>query len=79
MFGNWFILMKLFIIKVIGGTKNSETGFMKDAGIWYPVEQSFSIIFIHFYIFWYVTGCNWNAFSLSLNESIRLVNFFFAH
>ena len=31
--GNWFILIKLFIIKVIGETKNSETSFMKDAGI----------------------------------------------
>ena len=31
--------MKLFIIKVIGETKNSETGFKKDVGIWsYPIE-----------------------------------------
>ena len=40
--------MKLFIIKVIGETKNSETGFMKDAGIWSDhVEQLFRIIFMH--------------------------------
>ena len=65
------------MVKVIGETKNSETGFMKVAGIWsYPVEQSFRIIFIHFSIFSYVTGYNWNAFSLSLNESIRLFNSF---
>ena len=50
--------MKLFIIKVIGKTKNFETGFMKVA------------------VFSYVTGCDWNAFSLSLNESIRPVNSF---
>ena len=77
MSGNWFILMKLFIIKVIGETQNSETRFMKDAGIWsYTVEQSFRIIFIHFSIFSCVTGCNWNASSLSWNESISLVNYF---
>ena len=42
MSGNWFILMKLFIIKVIGDAKNSETGFMKDEGIWpYPSNNHF--------------------------------------
>ena len=51
--------MGLFVIKVIGKAKNSETGFMKVAGIWsYPVERSFRIIFIQFSIFSYVAGCN---------------------
>ena len=57
MSGNRFILMKLFTIKVIGKTKNSGTGYMKDAGI-RSYQQSFTFIFIHFSIFSYVTGCN---------------------
>ena len=34
------------------------------------------VSFLYTSIFQYVSGCNWIAFSLSLNESIRLVNSF---
>ena len=52
--GNRLILMKLFIIKVIGETKNSETGFMKDAGITYMIiSRSYN-----FYTLFNIFICN---------------------
>ena len=53
--GNRLILMKLFIIKVIGETKNSETGFMKDAGISYMIISRSN----NFYTLFNIFICNW--------------------